>query len=193
MAARRSELSDLELVKALAAGELDAMDTLYGRYSGLAYSLALRILGDPGRAEDAVQDAFVRIWSRAASFDASRGSLRTWVLTVVRNRAVDYLRGAPARQRSELELRVEVPAAGAGSDPWGVVSESLERSAVREALASLPPEQRQMIELAYYGGYTQTEIAGMVDVPLGTVKSRTRLAMEKLCSYLQGRGLMDGD
>lgn len=104
MTARRSELSDLELVKALAAGELDAMDTLYGRYSGLAYSLALRILGDPGRAEDAVRDAFVRIRSRAASFDASRGSLRTWVLTVVRNRAVDYLRGAPARQRSELEL-----------------------------------------------------------------------------------------
>jgi len=191
--ARRSELSDLELVRALAAGELDAMDTLYGRYSGLAYSLALRILGDAGRAEDAVQDAFVRVWTRAASFDASRGSLRTWVLTVVRNRAVDYLRGAPARQRSELELRVEVPAAGAGSDPWREVAESLERSAVREALASLPSEQRQMIELAYYGGYTQTEIAGMVDVPLGTVKSRTRLAMEKLCSYLQGRGLMDGD
>jgi len=193
MSAPRSELSDPELVSALAAGDLDAMDLLYRRYSTLAYSLALRILGDPGRAEDAVQDAFVRVWTRAASFDASRGSLRTWVLTVVRNRAVDYHRGAPARQRDELELRVEVPATGAGSDPWREVSESLERSAVREALSSLPSEQRQMIELAYYGGYTQSEIAQLADVPLGTVKSRTRLALEKLCSYLQGRGLIDDD
>jgi len=180
MSARGSELSDPELVSALAAGDLDAMDFLYRRYSTLAYSLALRILGDPGRAEDAVQDAFVRVWTRAAAFDASRGSLRTWVLTVVRNRAVDYLRGTPARQRNELELLVEVPAVGAGSDPWREVSESLERSAVREALGSLPSEQRQMIELAYYGGYTQTEISQMADVPLGTVKSRTRLALEKL-------------
>jgi len=165
MSARGSELSDPELVSALAAGDLDAMDFLYRRYSTLAYSLALRILGDPGRAEDAVQDAFVRVWTRAAAFDASRGSLRTWVLTVVRNRAVDYLRGTPARQRNELELRVEVPAVGAGSDPWREVSESLERSAVREALGSLPSEQRQMIELAYYGGYTQTEISQMAERP----------------------------
>lgn len=113
----------------------------------------------------------MRVWTRAASFDSSRGSLRTWVLTVVRNRAVDYLRGAPARQRDELELRVEVPATGAGSDPWREVAESLERCAVREALASLPSEQRQTIELAYYGGYTQTEIAQLAGVPLGTVRA----------------------
>jgi RNA polymerase sigma-70 factor (ECF subfamily) len=192
MSPQRSELSDAELATALAAGELLAVDALYTRYGALAYSLAVRILGDPARAEDAVQDAFVRVWQRAGSFDPGRGSLRTWLLTVVRNRAVDYLRGTAAHQRDELELVGDVRASGAGSDPWREVSQSLERKAVMEALAVLPREQRQVIELAYYGGYSQTEVARLVGVPLGTIKSRTRLALEKLCSYLQGRGLIDG-
>ena len=191
MPPQRSELSDAELATALAAGQLDAVDALYSRYGALAYSLAVRILGDPGRAEDAVQDAFVRVWQRAGSFDPNRGSLRTWLLTVVRNRSVDYLRGTAARQRDELELVADVRASGSGSDPWREVSQSLERRAVLEALAVLPREQRQVIELAYYGGYSQSEVARLVGVPLGTIKSRTRLALEKLCSYLQGRGLID--
>jgi RNA polymerase sigma-70 factor, ECF subfamily len=159
----------------------------------VAYTLALRILGDPARAEDVVQDAFVKVWTRASSFDAARGSLRTWLLAVVRNRAVDYLRGTAGREREELELLVELRAEGEGADPWREVSESLERKAVRDALGVLPREQRQAIELAYYGGYSQQEISRMVNVPLGTIKSRTRLAMEKLYSYLQGRGLTDAD
>ncbi|MDP9246735.1 MAG: sigma-70 family RNA polymerase sigma factor [Candidatus Dormibacteraeota bacterium] len=167
------------------------MRELYRRYGTLAYSLAVRILGDPGRAEDVVQDSFMRVWTYAGSFDAGRGSLRTWLLTTVRNRAIDYLRGRPGRERQELELGFELPAQGPGSDPWRDVSESLEREALRKALVSLPSDQRQVVELAYFGGYTQREIAGMVQVPLGTVKGRTRLALEKLSSYLQGRGLID--
>jgi RNA polymerase sigma-70 factor (ECF subfamily) len=191
MTSRMRELSDPELAVALAAGEVDAVDALYLRYGGVSYSLAVRILGDPGRAEDVVQDAFVRVWKRASSFDARRGSLRTWLLTVVRNRAIDQLRGTAGHERDELELQVEVPARGAGADPWREVSQSLERDAVIGALGSLPREQRQTIELAYFGGYSQQEISRMIDVPLGTIKSRTRLALEKLCSYLQGRGLID--
>lgn len=191
MTPRMSDLSDLELARALAARDVDAVEALYARYGGLAYGLAIRVLGDPGRAEEVVQDAFVRVWKRAASFDPVRGSLRTWLLTIVRNRAVDYLRGTP-HERDELELVGEVRAEGEGSDPWREVSQSLERKAVRDALAVLPAEQRQAVELAYFGGYSQQEISRMVDVPLGTIKSRTRLAMEKLCSYLQGRGLFDG-
>jgi RNA polymerase sigma-70 factor (ECF subfamily) len=183
--------SDPDLAAGLVAGEIDAMDVLFTRYSRLAYSLALRILGDPARAEDVVQDAFVRVWKRASSFDPQRGSLRTWLLTVVRNCAIDNLRGS-SHEREELELQIDVRAEGEGSNPWREVSQSLERQAVRDALRVLPGEQRQAIELAYYGGYSQQEIARMVEVPLGTVKGRTRLALEKLCSYLQGRGLIDG-
>ena len=190
--ARRSEPSDLELAAALTAGDIAALDTLYARYGSLAYSLALRILGDPGRAEDVVQEAFVKIWSRSASFDPARGSLRSWVLTIVRNSAVDHLRRTSGRERDELALPVEIRAEGEGSDPWREVAEALERKAVRDALRALPVEQRQAIELAYFGGYSQPEISRMLGIPLGTVKSRTRLALEKLCSYLQGRGVSDG-
>lgn len=192
MGEQLSGVGDAALAAGLAAGDLDALDALYARYSTLAYSLAVRVLGDPGRAEDAVQDAFVQVWRRAATFDAARGTLRSWLLAVVRNRAVDYLRGTSRRALDELSLDIDVPAAGEGADPWREVSQSLERRAVRDALAVLPHEQRQVIELAYFGGYSQSEISRMVDVPLGTVKGRTRLALEKLSSYLQGRGLIDG-
>jgi RNA polymerase sigma factor (sigma-70 family) len=191
MAGTAKELDDRELVASLAAGEVEALRELYHRHGTLAYGLAVRILGDPGRAEDVVQEAFMRVWTHAGSFDASRGSLRSWLSTTVRHRAIDYLRGRAARERQELELSVEVPAYGQGADPWREVSESLERDAIRKALASLPPEQRQVVELAYYGGYSQREIAEIVSVSLGTVKGRTRLALEKLSSYLQGRGLVD--
>jgi RNA polymerase sigma factor (sigma-70 family) len=191
MAGTARELNDQELVASLAVGEVEALRTLYQRYGTLAYGLAVRILGDPGRAEDVVQESFMRVWTHAGSFDPSRGSLRSWLLTTVRHRSIDYLRGRAARERRELELSAEVPSSGQGADPWREVSESLEREAIRQALASLPPEQRQVVELAYFGGYTQREIAEIVSVSLGTVKGRTRLALEKLSSFLQGRGLVD--
>ncbi|TAN32413.1 sigma-70 family RNA polymerase sigma factor [bacterium] len=184
-------VADHELITALAAGSQDALAALYDRYSRLAYGIAMRILGDPGRAEDAVQEAFLNVWNGAGSFDPQRGSLRAWLLTAVRNRSIDYLRGRGAHERRELELQPAMAAAGARSDPWREVSLALERSAVREALANLPSEQRQAVELAYFGGYSQREIAEMTRVPLGTVKGRMRLGLEKLSSYLKGRGLVD--
>jgi RNA polymerase sigma-70 factor (ECF subfamily) len=173
------------------AGSQDALAELYDRYAPLAYGVALRILGDPARAEDVVQEAFMRVWNHAASFDSQRGSLRTWLLTAVRNRSIDYLRGRAAHERRELELQPELAEAGQRSDPWRQVSLSLERSAVLEALSSIPAEQRQAVELAFFEGYSHREIADMTRVPLSTVKGRMRLALEKLSSYLQGRGLVD--
>ncbi|MHB8587318.1 MAG: sigma-70 family RNA polymerase sigma factor [Candidatus Dormibacteraceae bacterium] len=183
--------ADREVAAALAAGSQDALADLYDRYSGLAYGIALRVLGDPGRAEDAVQEAFLNIWNRAGTFDPGRGSLRGWLLTTVRNRSIDYLRGRGAHERQEQELQPALVSSGAHQDPWHEVSLSLERDAVREAMSSLPAEQRQAVELAYFGGYSQREIADLTRVPLGTVKGRMRLALEKLSSYLLGRGLVD--
>jgi len=180
--------NDVELAGALAAGDVDALGQLYDRYGPLAYSVSVRILGDSGRAEDAVQDAFLKLWQGAARFDARRGSLRTWVITAVRNRSIDYLRGRGAHERLEREIPVDAEAEGAGSDPWREVAAALEREVIENALASLPAEQRQAIELAYFGGYSHREIAEMIRVPLSTVKGRMRLALEKLYSYLQGRG-----
>jgi RNA polymerase sigma-70 factor (ECF subfamily) len=151
----------------------------------------MRVLGDPARAEDAVQDAFMSVWNHAASFDAKRGSLRAWLLTSVRNRSIDYLRGRGAHERQEHELQPEVAYALSPTDPWHEVALSLERAAVRDAMASLPAEQRQVVEMAYFGGYTHIEIADMTRVPLGTVKGRMRLALEKMASYLRGRGTVD--
>ena len=186
-----SEPSDADLAVALAAARQDALAALYDRYGRLAYSVALKVLGDPGRAEDAVQESFLKLWNNSARFDAARGSLRSWLMITVRNRSIDYLRGRAAHERDERELLPAVESAGPSSDVWREVSQSLERSAVREALASLPSEQRQAVELAYFGGYTSREIAGMTRVPVSTVKGRMRLALEKLGSYLQGRGLID--
>lgn len=184
------EATDADLAAALGAGEVGALGELYDRYGSLAYGVALRVVGDPGRAEDVVQEAFLKVWRSAGAFDAGRGSLRGWLLTGVRNRAIDTLRGRGAHERAELELLPDVPDTAAGSDPWREVSRSLERAAIQEALASLPGEQRQAIELAYYGGFSYAEIATMSRVPLSTVKGRARLALEKLHSYLAGRGLI---
>ena len=164
---------------------------LYDRYAALAYGVAMRILGDPARAEDAVQEAFMNVWSRARTFDAARGSLRAWLLTCVRNRSIDHFRGRASEARREQELQPELEYRDSPSDPWREIALSLERSAVRDAMASLPDEQRQVVELAYFGGYSHTEIAGMTRIPLGTVKGRMRLALEKMGSFLRGRGLVD--
>jgi len=180
---------DLELAEALAAGQVDALAELYDRYGQLAYSVALRVLGDTGRAEDVVQDAFLKLWHSANRFDARRGSLRTWVITAVRNRSIDYLRGRSAHERQEREIPLDAEARGEGSDPWREVAAAMERAVIREALACLPAEQRQAVELAYFAGYSHREIAEMIRVPLSTVKGRMRLALEKMHSYLQGRGV----
>src|SRR5439155_9591828 len=162
------------LAAGLAAGNHEALAELYDRYATLAYGVAMRVLGDPGRAEDAVQDAFMNVWNRAASFDAHRGSLRAWLLTSVRNRSIDYLRGRVGRERErERELHPEVAHALSPSDPWREVALSLERTAVRDAMASLPAEQRQVIELAYFGGSTHPALADLAGAPVVPAPGRS--------------------
>ena len=183
-------VNDVQLAEQLAAGDERALELLYDRYGALAYSVSMRVLGDPGKAEDVVQDVFLKLWTNATRFDAGRGSLRTWLLSSVRNRSIDYLRGRGAHERTEKEIPEQVMAAGQGSDPWREVSLSMEREAVLQAVDSLPLEQKQAVELAYFGGYSMPEIAEMIRVPLSTVKGRMRLGMEKLHSYLLGRGFV---
>jgi RNA polymerase sigma-70 factor (ECF subfamily) len=148
------------------------------------------VLRDPGRAEDAVQDAFLKLWNGASGFDPGRGSMRIWLMTAVRNRSIDFLRGRGAREREEQELPDNV--ATLAPDPQDTAELSFERQEVRAALAELPAEQRQAVLLAYFGGYTQLEIAGLTGVPLSTVKGRMRLALDKLAAYLKERGVVDG-
>ena len=136
-----------------------------------------------------MQDAFLKLWHGASGFNPARGSLRGWVLAAVRNRAIDLVRGRSGRDREVLELSEEFAATSAG--PEEQATASVERAAVRAALGDLPAEQRQAVLLAYFGGYTQVEIAGLTGVPLSTVKGRMRLAMDKLASYLKERGVVN--
>jgi len=180
---------DPQLAAALAAGDETALAGLYDRYGALAYGVALRVLGDPGRAEDAVQDAFLKLWRGAAGFDASRGTLRGWLLAAVRNRSIDMLRGRSLHERRELALRPEVRSGQRG--PEEEATGSMERAAVRAAMDELPDEQRQAVLLAYFGGFAQREIAELTGVPLSTVKGRMRLALDRLATYLKVKGMVD--
>ena len=184
-----SEESDVDeqIAAQLKGGDAAAVGRLYDRYGRLAYSLALKILNDRGGAEDVVQDAFVSLWRGARSFDQSRGNLRAWLLTIVHNRAIDQVRGKarvrPVADLQALERTAQVP------DAWEALALDLERKQIKEAFARLPEAQRRTLELAYFGGYTHAEIARRMDVPLGTVKGRMRMGLEKLRSFLQARGV----
>ncbi|MDQ6877679.1 MAG: sigma-70 family RNA polymerase sigma factor [Candidatus Dormibacteraeota bacterium] len=184
-------VSDADLAAGLAAGDQDALAELYDRFGKLAFSVALRIVGDTGRAEDVVQEVFVKVWNNADQFDLERGSLRNWLITAVRNRSIDTIRGRRAHERQERELKPDLPATEPTFDPWREVSLSLERTAVREALNSRPLEQRRAVELAYFGGYSHREIADITVVPLSTVKGRMRIGLEKLSVYFMARGSVE--
>ena len=178
-------LSDDEIVRSIAAHSPEGLEALYDRYGPLAHTVALRILSDRGAAEDVVQESFLSVWRRGSTYEPGRGSLRSWICTIVRNRAIDRLRGDRHRGRLDSPLDHETiePVVG---DPWAAVEVQLSGQAVRRALADLPSEQRQTIELAYYGGYSQSEIAAAMEVPLGTVKGRVRIALDKLRTALAG-------
>jgi RNA polymerase sigma-70 factor, ECF subfamily len=179
--------SEHELAARLRRGEAAGIESLYDRYGRLAYSLAYRMLNDAAAAEEIVQEAFLALWRNASSFDAARGTLRAWLLAIVRNRAIDRLRGGRGLQAmasiEQLDRSTEVP------DAWETVSLELERKQVREAVAALPAEQRRTLELAYFGGLTHVEIAKQMEVPLGTVKGRLRIGLEKVRSFLIARGV----
>jgi RNA polymerase sigma-70 factor, ECF subfamily len=178
---------DGDIAAQLRQGEATAIGRLYDRYGRLAYGLALRVLNDRTAAEDVVQEAFLGVWRNAGSFDTSRGTVRNWLLSIVHNRAIDRVRGT-ARIRREARLEVAEGIAGV-PDAWEALSLELERTQIREAFAQLPDAQRRTLELAYFGGYTHVEIARQMDVPLGTVKGRMRIGLEKMRSFLEARGV----
>jgi len=173
-------LADEDLVPLLRRGDARAFEVLYERHSPAAYSLAYRMLGARVPAEDVTQEAFLGIWRSGARYDRTRGSVRTWLLGIVHHRAIDALRRAYVHERRRasdegLEDRVE---ARERTDVEAARRE--EARGIRDALETLPPEQSQVIELAYFGGFTHTEIAGMLDAPVGTVKGRMRLGLAKM-------------
>ncbi len=180
-------LTDDELMKRLVDGDKHAFEAIYDRYGDLVYSTALRVLRDPHMAEDMSQEIFVRLWRKPASYVAERGRFLTWLISVTRNRAVDEIRSRGRRQRHETaspeEQERELPA-GDAIDPARNAQLADEARTVRAALAEIPPEQRQAIELAYFSGLTQQEIAERLGQPLGTVKTRIRLGMQKMRAAL---------
>src|SRR4051794_32880440 len=162
--------ADRAVLVRLAEGELDALEDLYDNYKTMAYSIAYRITNDASLAEDVVQDAFLGAWRNAARYVEGKGSVKTWLLSIVHHRAVDAVR----RRRPTVELpeREEVPPpAMTLPDVWAEVAGNLDRDAIAVAMASLSDVQREAIELAYFGGLTQQEIAARTGTPLGTVKS----------------------
>ncbi len=176
------EQTDDELVAGLAAGRMASLERLYDRYSSLVFSVSLRVLYDWQLAEDVTQEVFLRLWQRPESFDPTRGRLLSWLMSVTRNRAIDERRKLSRRARSEdqADPLPELTEHGADGDSPVALALAEVRRAVRGAMQSLPPSQRQVIELAYFGGLTQVEISERIGVPLGTVKTRVRLAMQKL-------------
>jgi RNA polymerase sigma factor (sigma-70 family) len=179
-----AQLSDDALIESVARSDEAALAELYDRYGGAAYGLALRVLRDPSLAEDAVQEAFLHIWRSAERFEAGRAKVGTWILTFVHRRAVDLVR-REERCRAEPAETAPVPSApGADED----ADRRSKREIVQDALRRLPPEQREAIELAYFGGYTQSELADRLGEPLGTIKSRMFTGLQRLRVLLNEAG-----
>ena len=180
--------SDELLLEAIGNRDERAIALLYDRYGGIAFGLAYRIVGERNAAEDIVQDAFLSVWRRAISFESGRGSVRTWLLSIVHHRAIDRLRGVSGRARQDVPIE-DFERVLAVDDPWGTVEVHVQRDVLRTGLATLPREQREAIQMAYFDGYTQQEIATAMNVPVGTVKGRLRIGLQKMRSLLVGAGV----
>lgn len=181
-----TDATDADLMAQVARGDVRAFEAIYARYHRQAYSLAMRVTGRAGGAEEATQDAFLSLWRSAGGFDPERAALGTWLMTLVRNRSIDALRRASLvdRRRSDADGAAERVEAPERTDEQVLAADAQQRA--RHLVAALPAEQRQVIELAYFAGYTQQEIAARVGVPLGTVKGRARLGLTKLRQSLAG-------
>jgi RNA polymerase sigma-70 factor, ECF subfamily len=178
---KAERLADEELMPLVGDRDPDAFEVLYDRHGGAAYALAYRIVGSRPVAEEVTQEAFISIWRSGARFDAARGSVRSWLLTVVRHRAIDFLRSragrAPKLDFDDDTALKQRPA------KERTEAEALQRETAAElrgALGKLPGEQSQVIELAYFGGFSHSEIAQILGLPMGTVKGRMRLGLEKI-------------
>jgi RNA polymerase sigma-70 factor (ECF subfamily) len=179
-------LADVALVALVTDGDGSALESLYGRYGRPAYALARRILADEQLAQDVVQEVFLTVWRDAGRFDASRGGFSSWLLTMTHHKAVDAVRREEnlRKRRASADLLELTESADPRVDDevWGAIR----RDRVRTALAELPDAQREALGLAYFGGYTQREIAKLTDTPLGTVKTRMLAGMKRMRGVLQG-------
>jgi RNA polymerase sigma-70 factor (ECF subfamily) len=181
-----ARLADEELMQAVQGGDPMAFETIYDRHGGAAFSLAYRIVGTRSAAEDATQDAFLAIWRSRVRYQRDRGSVRNWILGIVHNRTIDALRRnqVHATRRAEAEGIEEREAARELTDVEAFRRDEQRR--VRAAIETLPEQQVRVIELAYFGGFTHNQIAEMLDEPVGTVKGRMRLGLDKLRRELAG-------
>jgi RNA polymerase sigma-70 factor, ECF subfamily len=179
-------LADEDLISLVEAADAEAFATLYDRHSRAAFSLAYRMMGERQASEDLAQDAFLKVWRGASSYRADRGSVRTWILSIVHNRGIDQIRSQASRRRTQEKIEASAPR----SQPSEAFAETLrnsQRDQVREALDTLPPEQLKILELAYFSGYTHVEISDLLRLPLGTVKGRMRLGLKKIRDYFESR------
>lgn len=172
-------LADVDLITLVEDDDPEAFAALYERHGRAAYYLAYRMAGERQAAEDLVQEAFLEAWRAAGSYRTEKGSVKTWVLSIVRNRGIDLLRSSASRRRTQHRAQ----AAALTSQPGGAFAETShdsQRERIREALSLLPPDQLEVLELAYFSGYTHAEIAELLGLPLGTVKGRVRLSLKKV-------------
>ena len=180
-AAQNKEVNDAALVLAVRSGNQDAMAQLYDRYSSVVYAVALRVLGDTGAAEDILQEIFMQLWRNPGAFDASRGNLAPWLAVIARNRAVDALR--KRRPQTELEdVTLSVSPDLASEAYRGRIAEK-----IRGALNQMPQQQRGALEMAYFEGYSHSEIAAKTGEPLGTIKTRIRNGLMQLRKVVEAR------
>ena len=187
----KPEPTDEQLISAICKGQESAIEVLYERYHRYAYSLAYRILRDPVASEDIVQDAFLSIWRKASSYQAQNGSVQSWIQAIVRHRAIDKIRASAHReyQWTPLQADNEQDPPGEQPDVWEQAWQSEQHRIILEVMVQIPSEQRMVIELAYFGGLTHAEISEQCHIPLGTVKGRMRLGLQKMKSLLAERGL----
>ena len=178
-------LSDAVLLRGVVERRPEALAALYDRHAPALLALARRILGGSPDAEDVVQEVFVHVWNQAGRYDPSRSSFSTWLVLITRSRAIDRLRNRKVVERTHEASHAAVPAGHASPEGAEAVLMRERRERVRREMENLPPEQRQVIEMAFYQGLTQSEIAAQADLPLGTVKTRTLLAMKKLRGALR--------
>ena len=180
-------LDDHQLLARVSAQEANALDALYSRYASAVYSLAMFMLRDTGLAEEATQDIFLNIWLKSGSFKPDRGQPKTWIMSVAHHRIIDLIRSrrrtTAITMAADSEDLERIPAANLPIDEQ--VERKLERERIQKSLATLPDAQREVIRMAYFDGYSQSEIAALLNQPLGTVKTRVRLAMQKLRLVLQ--------
>jgi RNA polymerase sigma-70 factor, ECF subfamily len=173
-------LADEDLMPLVHDGDARAFEVVFDRHADAAFSLAYRMCGRRGTAEDIVQEAFLSLWRSGARYDRQRGSVRSWVLGVVHNRAIDLFRRESIRTGQDVNAEGIIERMPAPEDTAGEVQSREDADEVRTALGALPSEQRKVIELAYFGGFTHTQIASMLQLPAGTVKGRMRLGLTKL-------------